>query len=282
VVARERAVRIGAVQLDVVQGEPDATTKKVCSWVDEAAGAGVDLLLFPELVLAGGYSLGDGSREVAEAGDGPRLARVRERAARHAMHVIVGFAERGEAGSIYNSAAICGPDGSVLGVYRKTHIFSATESFFAPGDELSVFDVDFGRIGTPICYDLEFPEPARVLCLAGAEILLSMAAHWEGTGTVGTPEGFIRTIYSARALENRVPVVLCNRVGYDEGLGDRFIGLSRIVDSEGEVVAEMSDDSEGMITALIDLNHERAKRESYDYISHRLPHLYASLVEAPG
>jgi predicted amidohydrolase len=198
------------------------------------------------------------------------------------MHVIVGFAERGEAGSIYNSAAICGPDGSVLGVYRKTHIFSATESFFAPGDELSVFDVAFGRIGIPICYDLEFPEPARVLCLAGAEILLSMAAHWEGTGTVGTPEGFIRTIYSARALENRIPVVLCNRVGYDEGLGDRFIGLSRIVDSEGEVVAEMSDDSEGMISALIDLDRERMKRESYDYISQRLPHLYVSLVESSG
>jgi predicted amidohydrolase len=281
-VARERAVRIGAVQLDVVEGDPDATTKKVCSWVDEAAGAGVDLLLFPELVLAGGYSLGDGFREVAEAADGPRLARVRERAARHGMHVIVGFAERGEAGSIYNSAAICGPDGSVLGVYRKTHIFSATESFFVPGDELSVFDVAFGRIGIPICYDLEFPEPARVLCLAGAEILLSMAAHWEGTGTVGTPEGFIRTIYSARALENRIPVVLCNRVGYDEGLGDRFIGLSRIVDSEGEVVAEMSDDSEGMISALIDLDREREKRESYDYISQRLPHLYASLVESSG
>jgi 5-aminopentanamidase len=281
-VARGRAVRIGAVQLDVVEGDPDATTKKVCSWADEAAGAGVDLLLLPELVLAGGYSLGDGFGDVAEAADGPRLARVRERAARHGMHVIVGFAERGEAGAIYNSAAICGPDGSVLGVYRKTHIFSATESFFAPGDELSVFDLDFGRIGMPICYDLEFPEPARVLCLAGAEILLSMAAHWEGTGTVGTPEGFIRTIYSARALENRVPVVLCNRVGYDEGLGDRFIGLSRIVDSEGEVVAEMSDDSEGLISALIDLDHERAKRESYDYISHRLPHLYASLVETRG
>jgi predicted amidohydrolase len=282
VVARERAVRIGAVQLDVVGGDPDATTKKVCSWVDEAAGAGVDLVLFPELVMAGGYSLGEGFREVAEAADGPRLARVRERAARHGMHVIVGFAESGKGGSIYNSAAICGPDGSVLGVYRKTHIFSATESFFAPGDELSVFDVDFGRIGIPICYDLEFPEPARVLCLAGAEVLLSMAAHWEGTGTVGTPEGFIRTIYSARALENRTPVALCNRVGYDEGLGDRFIGLSRIVDSGGEVVAAMSDDSEGMITALIDLDHEREKRESYDYISHRLPHLYAPLVEVPG
>ncbi len=127
-------------------------------------------------------------------------------------------------------------------------------------------------------YDLEFPEPARVLCLAGAEILLSMAAHWTGTGTVGGPENFIRTIYAARALENRVPVVLSNRVGFDPGLDDNFVGLSRIVDADGVTVAAMPDDQEGMIVATLDLNEERKKRQRYNYYRDRKPWLYASLA----
>jgi predicted amidohydrolase len=274
-----RPVHVGAVQLDVVGGDPEATTKKVCSWVDEAAHQGVDLVIFPELILAGGYSLGEGFREVAETSDGARLQQVRARAAEHGIRVIVGFAEQGAGDAIYNSAAICSRDGSLAGVYRKTHIFAATESFFAAGSELPVFALDFGRIGVPICYDLEFPEPARVLCLAGAEMLLSMAAHWRGTGTVGSPENFIRTIYSARALDNRTPVVLSNRVGYDAGLNDNFIGMSRIVDSDGEVVAEMSGDAEGMISSVLDLESERAKRESYSYAAHRLPGLYGPLAD---
>jgi 5-aminopentanamidase len=279
-VAEERRVHVAAVQLDVVGGDPEATTKKVCSWVDEAARKDVDVVLFPELILAGGYSLDEAFRDVAETSEGPRLQQVRSRAAEHGICVIVGFAERGAGDAIYNSAAICSGDGSIAGVYRKTHIFAATESFFTAGSELPVFSLDFGNIGVPICYDLEFPEPARVLCLAGAEMLLSMAAHWSGTGTVGSPENFIRTIYSARALDNRTPVVLSNRVGYDDGLDDNFIGMSRIVDSDGEVVAAMSGDAEGMISALLDLESERAKRESYNYAAHRLPELYGSLGNA--
>jgi predicted amidohydrolase len=147
------------------------------------------------------------------------------------------------------------------------------------GTTLPVFDLDFARVGIPICYDLEFPEPARVLCLKGADILLTMTAHWEGTGTVGSSENFIRTIYAARALENRVPVVLCNRVGFDPGLNDRFVGLSRIVDSDGMTVAEMPDDREGMITATLDLAEERRKRLRYNYFRDRKPLLYASLTE---
>jgi 5-aminopentanamidase len=279
-VAEGRPVHVAAVQLDVVAGDPSATTKRVCSWIDEAARKGVDVVLFPELILAGGYSLGEGFRDVAERSEGPRLQEIRARAAEHAMCVIVGFAEKGKGDAIYNSAAICAGDGSIAGIYRKTHIFAATEAFFTAGSELPVFSLDFGQIAVPICYDLEFPEPARVLCLSGAEMLLSMAAHWRGTGTVGSPESFVRTIYSARALDNRTPVVLSNRVGYDDGLQDNFIGLSRIVDSDGEVVAAMNGDAEGMIDAVLDLDAERAKRESYNYAAYRLPALYRSLSDA--
>ena len=248
-------------------------------WVDQAAEAGADLVMFPELILSAGYSLGDKFHDVAEPIPGPSTRTLGEKAREHNMYILAGIAERGATGTVYNSAVIVGRDGELAGSYRKTHIFTPTESFFALGTKLPVFSLDFATVAIPICYDLEFPETARVLCLKGAEMLLTITAHWEGTGTVGTSENFIRTVYASRALENRVPVVLCNRVGFDPGLNARFIGLSRIVDSDGMTLAEMPDDREGMIVATLDLAEERQKRLKYNYFRDRKPLLYGPLTE---
>lgn len=276
-----RAVTIASVQMDIELGDPAATLARMAGWIDRAAEKRADIVLFPELVLSAGYSLGDKFYDIAETIPGPSTEALGRKAREHNLYVVAGIAERDLTGTVYNSAVIVGRDGQLAGSYRKTHIFPPTESFFAVGTELSVFDLDFGRVAVPICYDLEYPEPARVLCLKGAELLLSMAAHWIGTGSVGTPANFVATIYASRALENRVSVVLANRVGYDPGLDDNFIGLSRIVDADGMTVAAMPDDSEGMITATLDLDEERRKRQSYNYFRDRKPALYDALVEQP-
>jgi predicted amidohydrolase len=275
-----RPVTIAAVQMDVVIEDKAATLARTLDWVDRAAEAKADIVIFPELALSAGYTLGDKFFDVAETIPGPTTEALGRKARERRIHVIGGLAEKDATGTVYNSAAIVGRDGRLVGSYRKTHIFPPTEGFFAVGSDLSVFDLDVGRVAIPICYDLEYPEPARVLCLKGAEILLSMAAHWIGTGTVGTPQNFVTTIYAARALENRVPVVLANRVGWDPGLKDNFVGLSRIVDADGMTVAAMADDKEGMITATLDLDAERRKRQSYNYFRDRKPGLYAPLVSA--
>src|SRR5262245_11535124 len=274
-----RDVTIASVQMDIVIGNPTATLGKMADWIDRAAEKRADVVIFPELVMSAGYSLGDKFYEVAETIPGHGTEALGRKARDHKLYIIAGIAERDATGTVYNSAAIVGRDGKLVGSYRKTHVFPATESFFAVGTDLSVFDLDFGRIAVPICYDLEYPEPARVLCLKGAEILLSMAAHWVGTGTVGTPANFVATIYASRALENRVPVVLANRVGYDPGLNDKFVGLSRIVDADGMTITAMVDDSEGMITATLDLNEQIRKRRTYNYFRDRKPALYTALVE---
>ncbi|HET8526682.1 MAG TPA: nitrilase-related carbon-nitrogen hydrolase, partial [Actinomycetota bacterium] len=173
-----REVRVAAVQIGVVLEDQEATTEKVCSWFDDAVGEGADVVLFPELILAAGYSLGENFRKVAETPDGPNMRRFRDRARLHGVNGIVGFAEPGSGGRIHNSAAFIDRRGEVVSVYRKSHLFVATESFFAPGSQLPVFDTDVGRVALPICYDLEFPEPARVLGLQGAEVLFTMTAHW--------------------------------------------------------------------------------------------------------
>lgn len=273
----KREITVASVQLDVVLEDVEATRAKVIEWADKAAERDADVVLFPELILSAGYSLADRLYDVAEPVPGPSTEAIGKKARQHGMYIILGIAERTPTGTVYNTAVIVGRDGRVAGSYRKTHIFTPTESFFALGTDLPVFDLDFGRVAIPICYDLEFPEVARVLCLKGAEILLTMTAHWAETGTVGTSENFIRTIYAARALENRVPVVLSNRVGYDPGLGERFVGLSRIVDADGMTVTSVPDDSEAMIFATLDLNEERRKRLSYNYFRDRKPLLYGIL-----
>ena len=275
--SNKRDVTVASVQMDVVLEDIPATLNKLSSWSDKAADAGADIVLFPELILSAGYSLEDKFHDLAELVPGPTTRALGDKAREHNMYIVAGIAERDDTGTVYNTAVIVGRDGEYVGSYRKTHIFTPTESFFALGTELPVFNLDFGTVGIPICYDLEFPEPARVLCLKGAQMLLTMTAHWEGTGTVGTAENFIRTIYSARALENRVPVVLSNRVGFDPGLNDRFVGLSRIVDADGMTITAMSDDSEGMIVATLNLDEERQKRLDYNYFRDRKPLLYRSL-----
>jgi len=276
---KKREVTVASVQLDVVLEDIEATAEKVAIWADEAAKENADIVIFPELILSAGYGLGNKFYDIAEPLPGPATEKLGKKALQHKMYIIAGIAERDLTGTVYNTAVILGRDGNLVGSYRKTHLFTLTESFFALGSELGVFDLDFGRVAIPICYDLEFPEPARVLCLKGAEMLLTMTAHWRGTGTVGTPENFIQTIYAARALENRVPVVLANRVGYDPSLDDHFIGLSRIVDANGMTIASMPDDKEGMIVATLDINEERIKRQNYNYFRDRKPYLYSDIVK---
>jgi predicted amidohydrolase len=276
-----REVVVAAVQQDVVLRDQEATTRKVCSWIDRAAEKDVDIVVFPELILSSGYALGDEFYERAETPDGPHVRAVAQKAREQRIYVVVGFAESSPEGAVYNSAALLGRDGSIVGVYRKTHMFTPTESFFRLGSVLRTFDVDFGRVAIPICYDLEFPETGRLLCLQGAEMLLSPTAHWIGPHTMETPEEhFARTVYSARALENRVPVVMANRVGHDPHLGARFMGLSRILDANGLTLAAMPDDSEGLITSRINLDAEWGKRRGYNYFRDRRPLLYGPLADA--
>jgi N-carbamoylputrescine amidase len=275
----KREVTVASVQLDVVLEDVDATMEKIAAWADKAAQENADIVIFPELILSAGYGLEEKFYDIAQPVPGPSTEELGKKALQHKMVIIAGIAERDLTGTVYNTAVIMGRDGNFVGSYRKTHLFTPTESFFALGAELSVFDLDFGCIAIPICYDLEFPEPARVLCLKGAEMLLTMTAHWRGSGTVGTAENFIQTIYSARALENRVPVVLCNRVGYEPSLDDHFVGLSRIVDADGMTIASMPDDREGMIVATLDLSEQFEKRQRYNYFRDRKPLLYGNLTK---
>lgn len=186
----------------------------------------------------------------------------------------------------FNSLAIIDADGECLGVYRKSHIphgYGYQEKFyFNPGDTgFQVWDTAVGRIGCGICWDQWFPECARAMALQGADILLYPTAI--GSEISGDAPSSMRKWQRAmqgHAVSNAVVVVASNRIGR-ESFGDThldFCGSSFIADQSGELVAEADQETEGVITATIDMDAVRKERDMWAYFRDRRPELYADIM----
>lgn len=199
-----------------------------------------DLAVFPELYL-GGYSYKD-VEGVARTVEDDEVITVRRAAAEAGTAAVLGFAERASQG-VANSAALIDIDGSVAAVYRKTQLFGGERDVFVAGEELVVVPLA-GRLVAPlVCFDIEFPEPARAAALAGAELLVTASANME-------PFYVDHEVASkARAVENRLPHVYANAVGASDDLV--FVGGSRAVSPLGDVVAEGSRDREELIVVTV-------------------------------
>jgi predicted amidohydrolase len=244
-----------------------------------AAENDADLLVFPECALTGYcYSSLEESLSVAERIPGPSTDDVAARCRELNVYVILGLLEEAE-GRCYNALAFLGPEG-LVGKYRKTHLpHLGVDRFVTPGDaHLEVYDTAIGRIGLNICFDVRFPEPARVLALKGAE-LIALPTNWPA-GAESGPDFLVNT----RAIENRVNYVAVDRVGEERGF--HFIGRSKIVDYRGRTLAEASSDREEIIYGTLDLDPARDKHVvvipgEYELplFTGRRPELYATIVE---
>lgn len=206
-----------------------------------------DLAVFPELFLSG-YTT-SGLDELALDLDGPEIDEVSRAAREHSTAVIFGAPER-VAGATANSAFCVDRHGNLTGVYRKTHLFGEERGAFAAGDELLIVDLDGVKIGLLICFDVEFPEVARSLALAGADLLVTISANME-------PFGRDHDVLStARALENGLPHLYVNQVG----TGEEFIfsGGTMIVSADGDHLAEAGPSEEVLTFSL----NPRARSET--------------------
>src|SRR5919197_2112945 len=249
--------------------DPDGNAARAARVLRERHDA--DLAVFPELFL-GGYTLRrlDG---LALTPDAEPLAAIADAAAAVRTAVVIGFAERREDG-VANAAACFDADGTLAGVYRKTHLFGAEAEAFTPGDEQLVVPLA-GRLVAPlICFDIEFPEPARAAARAGADLLVTasanMAPYWADHELASR----------ARALDNRLPHLYANRVGSESG--HRFVGGSRAVGADGAVRIEASEEHEELLVVAIGQpdRHDAA----VDYLRHargELPVRVPSLESSP-
>jgi (R)-amidase len=215
-----------------------------------------ELAVFPELFLCG-YELPGAARLAISTHEEP-LDRLRAAAAQHATAVVVGFMERTHDGSVANSAACIDADGRLAGVYRKTHLFGDAERrAFIPGDELVLVALAGRRVAPLICFDVEFPEPARALAKAGADLLVTISANMEPFG----PDHELAA--RARALDNRRPHVYVNQAGRHRGL--TFTGGSCAIGPDGRVLGGAG---AGERLMEIDVPVGTPSAEDVDYLRH--------------
>lgn len=237
------STRILLAQLAPHTHDVAANVATACALLDRHPDA--DLAVFPELfvhayALKGlepldlGTGLGTGLGTDADAGLGSEgvgvLSPLLERAADRGTAVVVGVAERvGDA--MANTALCIDEGGAVVARYRKVHLFGAEERFFVAGDEHVVVPLAGVAVGVLVCYDLEFPEPARALAAAGARLLVTLSANMDPYAE--DHQLFLRV----RALENGIPHVYVNCVGSEGRL--RFCGGSAATDGAGRVLVSL-------------------------------------------
>jgi predicted amidohydrolase len=244
---------IACAQIDCVLGDPKTNLDKITSTIRSAAERDAKLVMFPECALTGyAYNSLDEAIPFAEKIDGPASGAIAEVCQATGAYAVVGFIEA-DRDKFYNAAMLVGPDG-IVGGYRKVHLpFIGIDRFLTPGDrQFEVFDLPFGKVGLNICYDISFPEAARVLKLMGAE-LIALITNW--------PEAAWRSpefVAQTRALENHVFFAATDRVGTERGW--KFIGRSKIIDCNGDTLAEAGVEDEELLIAAIEFQEANRNR----------------------
>ena len=265
------------MQLAPRVGDLEWNRNHMKSAIRQVAALDTQIVLMPELVSSGYvFDTVEEARSCGEPADGPSVSMLAVGAAHYGIVIVGGFAELGDDGQLYNSAAIVGPDG-VLAIYRKTHLWDREKLWFTPGSEAPpVVETPFGRIGVAVCYDLYFPELTRGLALAGADLIavpanLPLFPRPEGERPVEI------ALAQATAHVSKVWVAVCDRTGPERGV--EWTGASCIVDPDGWLAAGPVDGyGDGILYADCDLAVARNKAwgERNDVRGDLRPELYAS------
>lgn len=265
-VSRER-VRIAVVQADAVRARTDVNLERAARFVGDAARRGVSLVVFPEMYLTG-YEVWDQLPALALPSRCGVLDALADEARRHRVAVMIGYPERSR-GALYNAVCVIDADGRAHAPYRKIHLFGREREHFRPGRRYWLGRVGGLVVGVLICYDLEFPESARALALAGAELVAVSTANM-------SPFREAQEVYvRARALENQLFVALANRVGAEGRT--RFVGGSGVWDPSGGTLVQQ-DGGEAVLVATIDRRALRRARGPFNYLRERRPECYAALT----
>jgi predicted amidohydrolase len=253
-VTGKHPVTLAVVQMDCALGDVEGNLASIAHYSRAAAELGADLVVFPECATTG-YFVAERLTELAEPPDGHSSRRLSEIARTNRIHLAVGLIIT-EEGRFYDAQTLHGPDGQLLGLYRKAHLFSLEKQQFSAGDCPSVVETQIGRIGMSICYDLIFSEYIRGIVDLGADIVInstdwitnsyqSSVWGWSGKTTQG--------LAATRALENGVFLGMANRVGREAGFDS--LGWSCIVAPSGMFLGALKDEP-GIVTATFALQSE--------------------------
>lgn len=261
----ENLVKIACIQMEPVVGEKSTNVAKTLDLIAQAARAGANLIVLPELANSGYvFNTRAEAFDLAEAVPGGQTCDAwAAAAATFGVHIVAGIAER--AGEVlYNSAVLIGPDG-YIGTFRKVHLWAAENLFFERGDlGFPVFHTRLGRIGMAICYDAWFPESFRLAALQGADIVC-VPTNWVPIpGQAPGREAMANILVMAAAHSNSIFIACADRIGVERG--QSFEGQSIVVGHAGWPVAgPASRDREEILIAEVNLADARRDRNWNDF-----------------
>ena len=285
---------VAAIQMKMT-ANPAENRSHAEALVREAAARGAQIVLLPEL-FERPYFCQERRYEYLNYAlpvrENPAVLRMQTVAKELGVVIPVSFFER-DGNRLYNSVAMIDADGSLPGVYRKTHIPDdhcyQEKFYFSPGDTgFHVFETRFGRVGVGICWDQWFPEAARAMALLGADLLLyPTAIGSEPILDVDSMPHWRRTM-QGHAAANILPVAAANRVGEERvspcaenGMQQSalvFYGSSFLTDETGEVLAQANRDSETVLYARYDFERIRRERRNWGLFRDRRPECYEVLA----
>lgn len=272
-------LKIAGVQMDVTLGDTTSNLERITQSLEVTAAAGASLTVFPECA-ATGYCFDslEEARDYGESIPGPSTERIGLVCAQLGVFAVFGLLE-GDGKRLFNACVLMGPAG-LVGSYRKIHLpFLGVDRFTTPGDRpFAVHSAGDVRVGMNICYDSAFPESARVMALAGADLIVLPTNFPPGGDCMA------EHVINTRAMENKVFYACVNRVGTERGF--RFIGKSKICDTYGQAVAEAPHVDEAILYAEINPEEARQKRivrvpdkHIIDRIADRRPEMYGRISE---
>ncbi|CAM2794101.1 carbon-nitrogen family hydrolase [Paenibacillus sediminis] len=264
---RTNRIHIALLQSDIAIGEPEINKQHLRKLCEQAVYSSEkpDVIMLPEMWNTG-YAL-DSIHTIADIDGADTKAWLSEFAREHSVNIIGGSIAEKRGQDIYNVMYAFNRQGEIVAEYSKIHLFRLMdeEKYLSAGEKPVTFELENTSSGASICYDIRFPELTRTLALKGAKVLFVPAEwpyprlhHW-------------RTLLTARAIENQMYVVACNRVGTS---GDTtFFGHSLIIDPWGEIIAEGGEE-EQIITGGINVETVSEVRSRIPIFEDRRPELY--------
>lgn len=254
--------------------DKEESKKQARTMIEEAAANGAKIAALPEMWNCP-YS-NDYFRKYAEKEDGPSVAFLSDLAAKNGIYLIGGSISELDEDNVYNTSFCFDPSGNIIGKHRKAHLFDVDvkggirfmeSDTLSPGNQVTVIDTQFCKVGVAICYDVRFPEMSRTMALEGAKLIILPAAFNLTTGPAHWD-----LLMRARALDNQVYFAAVSPARDMQGIYQAY-GSSCIVTPWGEFLAK-ADEKETILYGDIDLEYEDSIREQLPLLKHRRKELY--------
>lgn len=289
---KRQSLRVALLQ-ETDRGSVAANLDAIEAGLREAAAAGVDLVLLQELHNGPYFCQHESVDEFdrAESIPGPSTERIGALAEELKLVVVASLFERRAAGLYHNTAVVFDRARAIAGRYRKMHIPDDPafyeKFYFTPGDlGFDPIQTSVGKLGVLVCWDQWYPEAARLMALAGADLLLyPTAIGWdpqdEGAEKQRQRDAWV-TVQRGHAVANGIPLLACNRTGFEPapegGRGIQFWGTSFVAGPQGEFLAQAGTDQRELLIAEIDLKRSENVRRIWPFLRDRRIDAYGDLL----